>query len=487
MIARTKKTSKCISMLLSLMMLFAMTPMIAGSAYAEEGATVIKTSEMTANEPFVTDEDTIIEIDADITVPYILVGVSMYTSERDLTIKGDGTHTLKIVTDDSAYNQAHSLLAGNITIEKGSIIDIDHSIGQGYLYAENEFTMNGGELKAKNSKEYGWNPGEVNKATINGGNIEFTDTTGTTAFNTEYLTVNGGKLKASSRRGIFVGKKAVISGGMVEANGTAEQGILIRDNDDSNAQFIMTGGALLTSTTRSNYAFQMDCSVDPYVGDKIKITDPDNGMLMDYIDENSNKIYTVVDENGTPATTANFKTSFENAVAIVPSTTFIYNGKKKTPSITVKDGKKTLVKGTDYKVTYSGKCINAGTYKGKIVGTGIYANDSVISFSFKINKAKNPLTVSGKTKTVKYSKVKKASQKLAVKEVIKTSKKGQGTVTYVKSKGTKNITIAKKTGKVTVKKGTKKGTYPITVKVKAAGTKNYKSLTKTVIIKIKVK
>ena len=49
------------------------------------------------------------------------------------------------------------------------------------------------------------------------------------------------------------------------------------------------------------------------------------------------------------------------------------------------------------------------------------------------------------------------------------------------------ITIAKKTGKVTIKKGLKKGTYTVKVKVKAAKTRNYNALTKTVTFKIKVK
>ena len=83
--------------------------------------------------------------------------------------------------------------------------------------------------------------------------------------------------------------------------------------------------------------------------------------------------------------------------------------------------------------------------------------------------------------------MKNAAQKLALYKVIKTTKKGKGTVTYTKSKGNKKITIAKKTGKVTVKKGLKKGTYTVKVKIKAAGTKNYKALTKTVTFKIKVK
>ena len=45
----------------------------------------------------------------------------------------------------------------------------------------------------------------------------------------------------------------------------------------------------------------------------------------------------------------------------------------------------------------------------------------------------------------------------------------------------------KKTGKVTVKKGLKKGTYPVKVKVTAAGNANYNKAAKTVTCKVVVK
>lgn len=107
---------------------------------------------------------------------------------------------------------------------------------------------------------------------------------------------------------------------------------------------------------------------------------------------------------------------------------------------------------------------------------------------FSIDKKANPLTIKPKTATVKYSKLKKKAQALAVTKVITFTKKGQGTMTYTKASGNKKITINKTTGKVTVKKGLKKGTYKVKVKVKAAGNANYKaSAVKTVTFKIKVK
>ena len=52
----------------------------------------------------------------------------------------------------------------------------------------------------------------------------------------------------------------------------------------------------------------------------------------------------------------------------------------------------------------------------------------------------------------------------------------------------KYFSIAKTTGKLTVKKGLKKGTYQVTVKVRALGNGNYKaSSLKTVTFKVKIK
>jgi len=86
-----------------------------------------------------------------------------------------------------------------------------------------------------------------------------------------------------------------------------------------------------------------------------------------------------------------------------------------------------------------------------------------------INKATNPLTIKAKTATVKYSKLKKKTQTLAVTKVIKFTKKLNDKKTY---------TLV----------SAKKGTYKVKVKVKALGNSNYQaSGQKTVAFTIKVK
>ena len=117
------------------------------------------------------------------------------------------------------------------------------------------------------------------------------------------------------------------------------------------------------------------------------------------------------------------------------------------------------------------------------------------SITVIFGKYANPLKISAKTATVKYSKLRKRTQTLAVTKVIKFVKKGQGTMSYTLSsakKGKKSFKkyfkINKTTGKVTVKKGLKKGTYKVKVTVKAAGNSDYKeSSVKTVTFTIKIK
>ena len=105
----------------------------------------------------------------------------------------------------------------------------------------------------------------------------------------------------------------------------------------------------------------------------------------------------------------------------------------------------------------------------------------------------NPLKVKAKKPTVKFAKLKKKAQTLALKKTM-TVTNAQGTVTYKLSSakfGKKNFknkfSINKKTGKLTLKKGLKKGTYKVKIQVSASGNNEYKSALKTVTVTIKVK
>ena len=104
-------------------------------------------------------------------------------------------------------------------------------------------------------------------------------------------------------------------------------------------------------------------------------------------------------------------------------------------------------------------------------------------------KLKNTMNASGKSVKVKYSRLKKKTQKIPQKKAFSVSK-AKGTVTYKlvkKDKKAKNkITVSKK-GVVTVKKGLKKGKYTIYVNVTAAGNSLYAPMTKKVRVKISVR
>ena len=164
---------------------------------------------------------------------------------------------------------------------------------------------------------------------------------------------------------------------------------------------------------------------------------------------------------------------------------YTYNGKEKKPKVTVKDVKgNVLISGTDYTVTYkdnkkAGTATATVTFKGsKYKGT--------TKLTFKIKKANQPIKVSAKANTVKYSDVK--SKNVTIKKASAfTISKAQGTVRFTKTSGNSKITVNQTTGNITVKKGLAKGKYTIKVKVSAAGNNNYKNGYKTVTLTITVK
>ena len=167
----------------------------------------------------------------------------------------------------------------------------------------------------------------------------------------------------------------------------------------------------------------------------------------------------------------------------------VYSGKAQTQNVTVTLNGKTLP-ASAYSVTYVNNT-NAGNASVIISGKNNY-NGSKIAY-FTIAKAANPLKLKAKKPTVKYAKLKKKKQSLALKKAVTVSG-AQGKKTYALSSaklGKKNFkkkfTVNKKTGKITLKKRLKKGTYKVKIKVTAAGNGNYNKATKTVTVKIKVK
>ena len=142
--------------------------------------------------------------------------------------------------------------------------------------------------------------------------------------------------------------------------------------------------------------------------------------------------------------------SISKASVTLSTSTYAYDGKAKTPSVTVKVGGKTLKKDTDYTVSYSNNT-KIGTAKVTITGKGNYTGSISKTYSIKNNFKKATVSgISNKSYTGK-----NITQSITVKYNGKTLKKGTDyTVSYSSSKsiGTATVKIAGKgsyTGTIT--------------------------------------
>ena len=108
-----------------------------------------------------------------------------------------------------------------------------------------------------------------------------------------------------------------------------------------------------------------------------------------------------------------------------------------------------------------------------------------IFLTVEYEKAKNPITLKGKTIKARALVLEKRKLTRAFAKAVKvTNKKGE--LSYKKKKGVKKVVIDKTTGKITIKKGLKKGKYKIRVNVTAAGDDFYNPITKAVTFTLNV-
>ena len=77
--------------------------------------------------------------------------------------------------------------------------------------------------------------------------------------------------------------------------------------------------------------------------------------------------------------------SIAGATVTVEPSSYTYDGKAKTPKVTVMDGKKVLVNGTDYTLTYKNNTA-VGTASVIVYGKGNYNKNTFASATFNINK-----------------------------------------------------------------------------------------------------
>ena len=158
-----------------------------------------------------------------------------------------------------------------------------------------------------------------------------------------------------------------------------------------------------------------------------------------------------------------------------------YTGKKQKPVPAVSVDGVALAKGTDFTVSYKNN-VNAGKATLVVKGKGAYTGSKTVTF--EIAKAKPVVKAKKASVKLKRAKVKKKAQVVANLRV--TCDKGKAVYKNASSGAAKKFKVNKKTGKVTVPKYTKKGTYTVKVKVSVKAGANYKKLTKTVKLKVKV-
>ena len=151
------------------------------------------------------------------------------------------------------------------------------------------------------------------------------------------------------------------------------------------------------------------------------------------------------------------------------ATSLTYNGKVRTPKVIVKDRTgKTLVKNTDYTVSYAKGRKYVGKYAVKITFKGKYSGTKTLYFTIKPKATSiSSLKAGSKKFTVKWKK--QATQTTGYQVQVATNKK------FKKNK--KTVTIKKqKTTKTTVKKLKAKKKYYVRIRtILKSGGKTYYS------------
>ena len=158
------------------------------------------------------------------------------------------------------------------------------------------------------------------------------------------------------------------------------------------------------------------------------------------------------------------------------ATSYVYNGKVKTPSVIVKDRTgKTLVKNTDYTVSYASGRKYVGKYAVKVTFKGKYSGTKTLYFNVK-PKSTSIASLSARSKGFYVKWNKQATQTTGYQIQYSTSSKFTKSKTVTISKNsTTSKTISKLTGKK--KYYVRVRTYK-TVKINGKATKIYSSWSK---------
>ena len=172
------------------------------------------------------------------------------------------------------------------------------------------------------------------------------------------------------------------------------------------------------------------------------------------------------------------KADISDLASHLSSSSYTYNKKAKKPGVTVENISHTLVKGTDYKVSYSNN-VKVGTATVKITGMGSHYTGTVKK-TFKINpKGTSISKLTKKTKGFKIKWKKQSTQTTGYQIQYSTNKK---------FKSAKTKTVKKnKTTSTSITKLKKKKTYYVRVRTykTVGGKKYYSAWSKTKKVKTK--
>ena len=246
-----------------------------------------------------------------------------------------------------------------------------------------------------------------------------------------------------------------------------------------NVQFVSSNPNVAVVSTSEN---------DYYYGKKAAVT---------AISPGTTTITATLDDNGT-LWSRSFVLAVTKDIAgctALPIPDQPYTGSPIQPAVTIKDGEKTLVNGTDYTVSYRNNT-SAGTAEASIAGKGAYSGASMIYFHItgpvdggsgnNNNGGGTGNGDGGSAGSIQQPQLKDqpirgisgSYKKTCGGKPFTLKAKAKGAVTYASS-NRKVASVGKRTGKVSIK-----GAGICTITVTAAAAEGYRKATKKVTIKV---
>lgn len=452
--------AKLFAMLIAVTMIFAMAPLTAGFAFADDENVDITEVEMTAPD----------EVDVDATEPETVDE----TADETVVKASPGNVSTKVVT---MYN---------VWI-KGKQVTSEYKSGTGWKYSEKDGT---GTLTLNNANF----SGSYENGVIYAKGI---------TLDVELVGINTITNKAEYGSAIRSDKTDVGSGQLgFEGNGSLK----VKANEDTiyaDGNIYIGRVSIKAESTRS-YAIH---SRSGYLD-----TDLSNLTAISGQGDCIHTLTRILFEN----TVATVQTKAGSAVYVESGSVYVHSSKLTAKSDTY--GVQTNVGGIevrncgylypaylnasgDISAVYASAIFSIMVYELKVLEPGGgYINGNIgyatigtdVDGQFKpathviISKYANTLSVKGKTPIVKYKKLKKKTRTVSPAKAYKITDPGQGKLTFSKLSGNKKIKVGSN-GKITVKKGLKKGKFKVRVKVHATGDADHNFVNKTVTVTIRVK